>query len=104
LGQQQAVNALLDLARDPATAEHIAFKLVRHFITDEPTPAMVNPLKQKFIEKQGDLKQVSLARLRLPEAWSQPMTKVRTPYELAIAQFRAMGTRYKPDDYWALAS
>ncbi len=43
------------------TAEHIAFKLVHHFITDEPTPAMVDPLKQVFLETDGDLKQVALA-------------------------------------------
>src|SRR4029078_804329 len=67
-GMTQGVRALLDLARSPATAEHIAFKLVRHFITDEPTPALVDPLKQKFIETRGDLKEVALALLALPEA------------------------------------
>ena len=64
-GMQQGVTALLDLARSPATAEHIAFKLVRHFITDEPTPAMVDPLKHKFIETGGDLGEVALALLQL---------------------------------------
>ncbi len=59
-GKQQAVKALIDLARSPATAEHIAFKLVRHFIADEPTPAMVNPLKAKFLATGGDLAAVSL--------------------------------------------
>jgi uncharacterized protein (DUF1800 family) len=102
-GQEQAVNALRDLARDPATAEHIAFKLVRHFITDEPTPAMVNPLRDKFIATHGDLAAVSLELLRLPAAWSTPLKKVRTPYELAIAQFRALGLRYKDDQYWVFS-
>ena len=68
---------------------------MRHFITDEPTPALVDPLKQKFIETGGDLKAVALALLALPEAWSAPLTKIRTPYELAIAQFRALGFRYR---------
>ena len=58
-GIQQGVMALQDLARSPATAEHIAFKLVRHFITDEPTAAMVDPLKNKFIATGGDLKRGS---------------------------------------------
>ncbi len=65
-GMMQGLRALLDLARSSATAEHIAFKLVRHFITDEPTPALVDPLKQKFIETGGDLKAVALALLDFP--------------------------------------
>jgi uncharacterized protein (DUF1800 family) len=99
-GRNQGKAALLDLARHPATAEHIAFKLVRHFITDEPTPEMVEPLKQAFIKSGGNLKTVSLALLQLPEAFSAPLTKLRTPYELAIAQFRALNKIYKKDDYW----
>ena len=100
-GIQQGVMALQDLARSPATAEHIAFKLVRHFITDEPTAAMVDPLKNKFIATGGDLREVALELLRLPQAWSLPLAKLRTPYEATIAQFRALGTRYKGDEYWA---
>ncbi len=102
-GQQQAVAALDDLAAHPATAEHIAFKLVRHFITDEPTPAMVDPLKQKFLQTGGDLKAVSLALLDLPEAWSTPLNKLRTPYEMSIAQYRALGVRYKNNETWAFS-
>jgi uncharacterized protein (DUF1800 family) len=102
-GQLQGIRALRDLARSHETAEHIAFKLVRHFITDEPTPAMVNPLKQEFIKTDGDLRAVALELLKLPQAWSMPLTKLRTPYELAIAQFRALGLRYKSDQYWAFS-
>lgn len=100
-GMTQGVKAMRDLARSPATAEHIAFKLVRHFITDEPTPAMVNPLKKRYLETGGDLRAVSMALLKLPEAWALPLSKVRTPYELAIAQLRALGLRYKKDQTWA---
>jgi uncharacterized protein (DUF1800 family) len=101
--QEQARLALADFAAHPATAEHIAFKLVRHFITDEPTPAMVDPLKQKFLQTGGDLKAVSLALLDLPESWSTPLTKIRTPYEMSIATYRALGKRYKNNETWALS-
>ncbi len=100
VGMKQAKMALLDLANSPATAEHIAFKLVRHFITDEPTPAMVDPIKNVFIATGGNLRQVALALLNLPEAFSEPLTKIRTPYELAIAHLRALNLRYRDDDYW----
>jgi uncharacterized protein (DUF1800 family) len=104
LDQGQASQVLDDLVEHPSTAEHIAFKLVRHFITDEPTPAMVDKLKGKFLATGGNLKAVSLALLDLPEAWTAPLTKLRTPYENSIAQFRALGVRYANDSTWAFSA
>ncbi len=101
-GMQQARRALLDLAGRKETAQSIAFKLVRHFITDTPTDAMVDPIESVFLRTRGDLRAVSLALLNLPEAWSAPLTKLRTPYELEIAKFRALGTRYTPANYWVV--
>jgi len=103
LGKTQALRVFHDLAKSPETAEHVAFKLVYHFITDEPTPAMVNPLKHKFLSTGGDLKQMALALIAMPEAWSNPFSKIRTPYEMSIAQFRALGKRYKDDSRWAFS-
>jgi uncharacterized protein (DUF1800 family) len=102
-GMDQAIAVLDDLAAHPATAEHIAFKLVRHFITDEPTPAMVDKLKDRYLATGGNLVAVYLALINLPEAWTLPLTKLRTPYEMSIAQFRALGRRYKDDDTWAFS-
>lgn len=99
-GQGQAERALHDLAIHPATGEHLAFKLVRHFITDRPTAAMVKPIKQAFIRTRGNLKAVAHAVVNLPSTWSAPFTKIRTPYELAIAQYRAMGRAYAADEFW----
>ena len=89
--RNQGLTVLNDLAVHEMTAEHIAFKLVRHFITDQPTVAQVSALKKVFRETRGDLAAVSRALVELPEAWQLPLTKLRTPYEMAIAQFRAMG-------------
>ena len=100
-GVKQGEAALLDLDLADATAEHIAFKLVRHFITDEPTPAMVDPVAAVFRASKGDLKATAIALISLPEAWSTPLKKIRTPYELAIGQFRALGVRYSDDNIWA---
>jgi uncharacterized protein (DUF1800 family) len=100
-GVKQGEAAISDLAKAPETAQHIAFKLVRHFITDEPTPEMVNPVADAFKRSKGDLKETALALISLPAAWSLEHKKIRTPYELAIAQFRALGTRYRDDQRWA---
>lgn len=102
-GMHMTIDVLEDLAADPWTAQHIAFKLVRHFITDEPTAAMVNPIKQKFIDTGGDLKEVALALIDLPESWSEPLNKFRTPYEQQVGQYRALGKRYDNDDTWVFS-
>lgn len=96
----QGSNALAALALHPSTAQFIAFKLVRHFITDNPVPAQVNPVAAAFINSKGNLKAVALALVNLPDAWTAPLTKLRTPYELQIAQMRALGRTYLARNRW----
>ena len=97
-GPRQAVLVMRDIARHPATAAQLAFKLVQHFVADEPTPEMIEPIRKAFLNSGGNLKTVALALITLPQAWSQPLTKIRTPYELTTAQFRALGFRYTEGD------
>jgi uncharacterized protein (DUF1800 family) len=99
-GPAQALAALNNLADHPSTAQFIAFKLVHHFITDQPTPAMVDPVAQAFRTSHGNLKAVAQALIDLPEAWSLPLKKLRTPYELQIAEMRAMLRTYRTGDRW----
>src|SRR5919204_3686761 len=47
-GLEQGRAVLATLARHPATAKHIAIKLVRHFIADDPPLALVDTLTQRF--------------------------------------------------------
>jgi uncharacterized protein (DUF1800 family) len=90
-GMEQGRAVLIDLARHPATAKHIATKLARHFIADEPPPALVERLTQRFIETEGDLWQVSKALLAAPEAWSSEQAKIKRPSEWYVAMRRATG-------------
>ena len=87
-GQGEA--ALNDLARNPATARHVATKLVRHFVADDPPPAAVDRIATVFRTRDGDLRAVSAALVDLPEAWSTPMRKMRNPYDLLIAEARLL--------------
>jgi uncharacterized protein (DUF1800 family) len=99
-GITQGGAALTALAHHPSTAQFIAFKLVRHFITDDPTPDLVNPVATAFRQTKGNLKAVAQALINLPAAWQSPLTKLRTPYELQIAEMRALGRVYPEDDRW----
>jgi len=90
-GLEQGRAALADIARHPATARHVATKLARHFVADEPPPALVEHLTQRFIETDGDLWQVSKALVSAPESWSPEQAKIKRPNEWNIATIRAAG-------------
>ena len=88
-GMGQGEAALNDLARQPATARHIAFKLARHFVSDEPPPALVERLTKVFTDKDGDLRALAHALVEAPEAWDAPMGKLRSPFDFVLAIRRA---------------
>jgi uncharacterized protein (DUF1800 family) len=88
-GEGEGEAALRDLARHPATARHVATKLARHFIADAPPKDAVERIARRFLDSDGDLKQVMAAVVREDAAWRTPFAKVRTPTELVIAACRA---------------
>jgi uncharacterized protein (DUF1800 family) len=90
-GFEQGKAVLLDLARHPATAQHIATKLARHFIADEPPPRLVEALRSTFLASGGDLKQVARVLVSAPEAWETQRTKLKRPGEWLVAATRATG-------------
>lgn len=90
-GEQGGIEALQFLASHPATHRHLATKLVRHFVADDPPPDAVRRIEAVLRDTQGDLGAAALAVTRLPAAW-QSLTKFRTPQDLVIATFRAAAT------------
>jgi len=89
-GLAQGEAALADIARNPATATFIATKFVRHFVADEPPPALVARLRDVFTATDGDLKAMTMALLDSHEAWTAPLTKIRSPYEFLVATGRLL--------------
>ena len=96
-GVDQGKAVLADLARHPATARHIAFKLARHFVADTPPPALVSRLSDTFLKSDGDLAAVSQALINAPEAWTPQRQKIRSPLEYLCAAIRATGATLKPN-------
>jgi uncharacterized protein (DUF1800 family) len=97
-GVEQGRAVLADLARHPATATHVTTKLVRYFIADEPSPALVEQLATTFRDTDGDLKEVAKALVASDEAWAAPRDKLKTPGEWVIAMVRAAGLRSADPD------
>jgi len=89
-GIDEAIAAMDDLATRPATARHIAVKLARHFVADDPPPDAVDILARVFVTG-GDLHAVSLALVDLPRIWSDPLTKIKTPNDLVTSMYRTFG-------------
>jgi len=95
-GVEQGRAVLADLARHPATAAHVAFKLARHFSADEPSPALVERLSKCFLDTDGDLKEIAKALIDAPETWEEQRVKLKRPSEWLIAAWRAIGTAPEP--------
>jgi uncharacterized protein (DUF1800 family) len=86
VGQGRAV--LADLARHPATAQHVAQKLARHFVADEPPPALVTKLARTFGDTDGSLKEVAKTLVTADESWTPQRTKLKPPAEWMIGVLR----------------
>jgi uncharacterized protein (DUF1800 family) len=90
-GVDQGYAVLADLARSPATTQHIALKLARHFTADDPPPALVAKLARAFADSDGNLKEVAKALVTADEAWTPQRTKLKRPSEWIVAALRLTG-------------
>ena len=100
-GFEQGRAVLAMLAAHPATARHLATKLARHFVADEPPPALVERLAKSFRDSQGHLKEVAKALVGAPEAWDAPRSKLKRPGEWIVeraARHRRHAARHPSGD------
>ena len=88
--QAGCIAALKWLGTHPATYNHIATKLVTHFVSDTPDPADVATIANALAATRGSLLAAERALVSLPSAW-RPLVKLRTPMELVVATLRAIG-------------
>jgi uncharacterized protein (DUF1800 family) len=96
-GEQQARDILHQLVMSPATARHLARKLARHFVADDPPPALVERLAATFSRTGGDLSSLYRELVAAPEAWRQPAgAKFKSPWDWAISTYRALGRSELP--------
>lgn len=90
-GVRQALAVMKGLAENPHTAHHVSLKLARHFVSDDPSPALVTRLQASFQNSGGDLSQLARTLINSPEAWDPTPAKFKTPYEFMISSWRAAG-------------
>ncbi|WP_293474323.1 DUF1800 family protein [Phenylobacterium sp.] len=90
-GREQAGAILADLAAAPQTARFVCAKIARHFVADDPPPALAARLEKTWLGSGGDLARVAEALIDAPEAWAPQPAKFKTPYEFVISSYRATG-------------
>jgi uncharacterized protein (DUF1800 family) len=90
-GVEQGRAVLRDLAVHRATATHVATKLARAFVADQPPPPLIERMSTVFLDSSGDLKEVAKAMVMSDEAWAEPSTKLKRPSEWTVSMVRACG-------------
>jgi uncharacterized protein (DUF1800 family) len=91
-GVEDGEEVLDIIARHPATARYIAFKLARRFVSDTPSKALVDRAAETFRRTDGDLREVMRTILTSPEFFSRAAyrAKVKSPFELVLSARRIM--------------
>ena len=102
-GLEQGRAVLSDLARHPATARHLSFKLARHFVADEPPAALVEAMTKAYLRSDGDLRALYTSLVESPLAWKPDARKFKTPNDFVISALRA-GELPVDDDARALVA
>lgn len=92
-GQAEGEQALDILARSPATARHISYKLAQYFVSDRPPTTLVKRLAQRYLSTDGNIRDVLDTLFQSPEFWDTKNfnAKYKTPYQYAISSVRATG-------------
>jgi uncharacterized protein (DUF1800 family) len=93
-GENDGEQVLDILAKQPSTAKFISTKLVRRFVSDTPPPALVDRAAQRFLETDGDVREVMRTILTSPEFFAADAyrAKVKTPFEFVVSALRATGS------------
>ncbi len=84
------IAALQMLATHPSTYNHLATKLVTHFVSDTPDPTDIATVAAALSNSGGNLAQAASAIVGLTSAWT-PQSKFRTPVDYVVAVLRAAG-------------
>lgn len=96
-GLQDGVDLLNFLARHPATARYLSWKLCQRFVADSPPPALVNSAAQVYLANDTAIAPVLRHLFHSPEFAAAARNKVRRGFETMVAYARAMGGTVDPD-------
>jgi uncharacterized protein (DUF1800 family) len=90
-GERDGEQVLDILAHHPSTARFISTKLARRFISDSPPQALIDRASKRFLDTNGDLREVVRTIVESPEFFAADAyrAKVKTPFEFVVSTLRA---------------
>ena len=97
-GVREGEDAIIMLARHPATAQRIAKRLATTFVADQPPQALVDRLAATFTRTQGDIRAVMQTLITSDEFWDAGNTLFKTPLDFACSALTAGGGVRDPRD------
>jgi len=94
-GVEDGEEVLDIVARHPATAHYIAYKLARRFVSDTPPATLVDRAAATFTRTDGDIRETLRTIVTSPEFFSRAAfrSKVKSPFELVVSAARALGAQ-----------
>lgn len=96
-GMEDGEQVLDIVARHPSTARHIATKLARRFVSDQPPESLIDRAAETFTQTDGDIRETLRTIITSPEFFSATAyrAKVKSPFELVVSTLRALNA--EPD-------
>ena len=86
------VDRLVEIAcSHPATARHIATKLVRRFVAEDPPASLVQRIASVFTTTGGDIKSMLRVLLASDEFKAAKGLKFKRPFQYIVSCLRALG-------------
>jgi uncharacterized protein (DUF1800 family) len=89
-GVGEAEDVLRTVALHPKTATHLATKLARHFVADDPPAKLVERMAGAYSKSGGELTSLYRELIAANESWREPLAKFKTPHDFAISAYRLL--------------
>lgn len=89
-GEKEIDELLSIVCEHPSTARHIAFKLCRHFVGDEPPASLVATVAAVFTDTAGDIKAMLRTILNAPEFYASAANRIKRPLQFIASSLRAL--------------
>ncbi|HEU0118172.1 MAG TPA: DUF1800 domain-containing protein [Alphaproteobacteria bacterium] len=93
-GGTEEITGVLDmLAKNPATAHHIAFELAQYFVADDPPKALVDKMTASYVASDGDITSVLRTLFNSQEFYDPQYAqkKFKPPFRYVVSTLRAAG-------------
>jgi uncharacterized protein (DUF1800 family) len=97
-GSEHDLDSVLDLVcKHPSTAQHIATKLVRRFVADDPPQSLVKRVADDFTRTDGEIKSVMRTIFLSTEFQAAKGTKLKRPFYFVASCLRSLGVDVDSD-------